>query len=164
MYPFSDELPQSAVNVADFTVQSLHKTAGGLNPTALLHTNTDLDVDTALGLISTTSPSYPLLASIEKNIGFLNSGRGRRKIKDLIAQIRELRQNCPNVKFCGDDITKILVKVDGLSGEELSEVLYKKFGIEDEKTNEISTMLLCGIGTDKNSLKRLTQALNFFRN
>ena len=159
LYPFSEELPESAVNVADFTVQSLHKTAGGLNPTALLHTNTDLDVDSALALISTTSPSYPLLASIEKNVRFLNSGRGRRKVKDLIAQIRELRKNCPNVKFGGDDITKILVKVDGLSGEELSEILYEKFGIEDEKTNKVSTMLLCGVGTEKNSLKRLEQAL-----
>ena len=33
-----------AVKIADFTVQSLHKTAGGLNPTALLHTTTNLNI------------------------------------------------------------------------------------------------------------------------
>ena len=38
LYPFCDELPTSAIYLgADFVIQSLHKTAGGLNPTALLH-------------------------------------------------------------------------------------------------------------------------------
>ena len=64
LYPFSDKLPLSAVNVADFTVQSLHKTAGGLNPTALLHCNCEVDVRPALDMFMTTSPSYPLLAWI----------------------------------------------------------------------------------------------------
>ena len=76
LYPFSSELPESAVNYADFTVQSLHKTAGGLNPTALLHVNCECDIDNALGLISTTSPSYPLFLTIEKNINYLNSQKG----------------------------------------------------------------------------------------
>lgn len=160
LYPFSDELPESAVKIADFTVQSLHKTAGGLNPTALLHTNTDLDVDMALSLISTTSPSYPILASIEKNVHFLNSVRGRKKIENLIKQIKVLRKNCPQVQFGGDDITKILVRIEGMSAEELSEKLFGVYNIEDERTNLKSTMLLCGIGTSTNALKRLTVALN----
>ena len=84
LYPFSDKLPQSAVNIADFTIQSLHKTAGGLNPTALLHVNCDLDATKALSMINTTSPSYPLLASIEANINYLNSSRGRKKLDELI--------------------------------------------------------------------------------
>ena len=51
LYPFSDKLPQSAVNIADFTIQSLHKTAGGLNPTALLHVNCNLELEAALSTI-----------------------------------------------------------------------------------------------------------------
>lgn len=160
LYPFSDELPESAVKIADFTVQSLHKTAGGLNPTALLHTNTDLDVDWALSLISTTSPSYPILASIEKNVHFLSSARGRKKIENLIKQIKVLRQNCPKIQFGGDDVTKILIKVEDMTSEELSEKLFEVYNIEDERTNSKSTMLLCGIGTSTRSLKHLTEALN----
>ena len=76
LYPFSEELPESAVNYADFTIQSLHKTAGGINPTALLHSNS-VNPTEALNMISTTSPSYPMLESIEANINFLNSKRGR---------------------------------------------------------------------------------------
>lgn len=159
LYPFSKRLPESAVNIADFTVQSLHKTAGGLNPTALLHTMTDLDIKQALNMINTTSPSYPILASIEENINFLNSWWGKRKLEQLIDELEILQEECTNCEFFGDDITKILVKMDGISGEELSEILFKNYNIEDEKTNNKSTMLLCGIGTDKKKIKKLKDAL-----
>ena len=160
LYPFSDKLPESAVKIADFTIQSLHKTAGGLNPTALLHVNCALNAENALSMINTTSPSYPLLASIEANINFLNSKRGRKKLDTLIEDIKTLKNTVQNIEFSGDDITKILVKHRGMTGYELSEILYEKFNIEDEKTNNISTMLLCGIGTDEKSLCRLFRALN----
>lgn len=153
LYPFSERLPQSAVNFADFTVQSLHKTAGGINPTALLHSN-DIDPSEALSMISTTSPSYPMLATIEANINYLNSTRGRKAIEDLIDNIKSL-----NLPQGGDDITKILIKKAGVSGLELSELLFDKYGIEDERTNAVSTMLLCGIGTGENQLRKLQKAL-----
>lgn len=159
LYPFSKDLPQSAVNIADFTIQSLHKTAGGLNPTALLHVNCKLSAKKALSMINTTSPSYPILASIEANINYLNSAKGKKKISDLIKNIKEIRNSVNTVEFGGDDITKILIKHNLMSGYELSEKLFENFNIEDEKTNDVSTMLLCGIGTCENKLIRLKQAL-----
>ena len=155
LYPFSERLPKSAIPYADFTVQSLHKTAGGINPTALLHSNCDLDVKSALEKITTTSPSYPMLATIEANINFLNSKRGRKKIEELIDGILCVKSKLTNFEFYGDDITKILIKKQGLSGYELSEILFEKYNIEDERTNEKSTMLLTGIGTEKAKLERL---------
>ena len=145
-------------NGADFVIQSLHKTAGGLNPTALLHCNLDIDVKNALEMITTTSPSYPLLASIEKNINFLNSKKGRGKILELIENIEDLKKNVQYCEFYEGDPTKILLKTLNLNGFELSEFLYKN-GIEDEKTNEKSTMLLCGVGTDLKKLKKLERVL-----
>lgn len=164
LYPFCEKLPDSAISQgADFVIQSLHKTAGGLNPTALLHCNIDLDVQSALDLISTTSPSYPLFASIEKNINFLNSKKGRAKILELIENIDEFKKNVSNVEFyrgkCGGDTTKILVKHSKHSGFELSDILFDKYKIEDERANEKSVMLLCGIGTDLKKLKRLEKVL-----
>ena len=159
LYPFSEDLPESAIQYADFTIQSLHKTAGGINPTALLHCNCDLDVKSALKMITTTSPSYPMLATIEANINYLNSSKGRKKIAELINNIKELKNSCSNVDYFGDDITKILIKKESLSGFELSEILFNKFDIEDERTNEKSTMLLCGLGTTKEKLLRLKKAL-----
>lgn len=159
LYPFSERLPQSAVNIADFTIQSLHKTAGGLNPTALLHVNCNIDASNALSMINTTSPSYPLLATIEANIKFLNSQKGKKHINNLINCLEKIKQTTKNVEFGGDDITKLLIKKDGLSGYELSSILFDKYNIEDEKTNEISTMLLCGIGTSEKKLNHLKSAL-----
>lgn len=160
LYPFCDKLPESAIyQGADFVIQSLHKTAGGLNPTALLHSNCNLNVQDALDLITTTSPSYPLLASIEKNINFLNSKKGRAKILELINNIEELKLNITSCEFYESDSTKILIKAPSLSGYELSSILYKN-KIEDEKTNEKSTMLLCGIGTSLKKLERLEKVLN----
>lgn len=145
LYPFSENLPGSAVKYADFTIQSLHKTAGGLNPTALLHSN-NIDPTDALNLITTTSPSYPMLATIEANIRFLNSKRGRKYIEDLISNIKSL-----NLPQLNDDITKILL----LGGNELSKKLFDKYNIEDEKSNNKTTLLLTGIGTDKKKLLKL---------
>ncbi|MCM1009550.1 MAG: aminotransferase class I/II-fold pyridoxal phosphate-dependent enzyme [Fusobacterium sp.] len=158
LYPFSDRLPKTSIGIADFTVQSLHKTAGGLNPTALLHSR-EIDPSDALAMINTTSPSYPLLMTIEANINFLNSARGRKKLEALIDSITEMRESCKNVQFFGDDITKILIKKDGMTGVELSEYLFEECNIEDEKTNSISTMLLTGIGTTKKKIEKLRRAL-----
>ncbi|CDE61748.1 orn/Lys/Arg decarboxylase major domain protein [Fusobacterium sp. CAG:439] len=159
LYPFSDKLPQSAVNIADFTIQSLHKTAGGLNPTALLHVNCDLNAEASLSMISTTSPSYPLLASIEANINYLNSAKGRKQLNSLILALEKIRKNVKNIDFGGNDMTKLLIKKEGMSGYELSQKLFDTYNIEDEKTNEISTMLLCGIGTSDKKLEHLRKAL-----
>lgn len=160
LYPFSDNLPLSAVNIADFTVQSLHKTAGGLNPTALLHCNCDIDVKPALDLITTTSPSYPLLASIEANIDYLDSDEGRKEIENLIIRLDRIREKTKGCLFFGDDPTKLLIRVPNVTGYELSEMLYEEFGIEDERTNEKSTMLLCGIGTDNKKLDLLQKVFS----
>ena len=159
LYPFSEKLPLSAVNIADFTVQSLHKTAGGLNPTALLHCNCEVDVRPALEMFMTTSPSYPLLASIENNIRFLDSKQGHKEIDLLIDRLDHIREHCFGCEFFGDDPTKLLIRIPDMSGYELSKMLYEKYGIEDEKTNEKSTMLLCGIGTDKAKLDKLEKVL-----
>jgi len=161
LYPFCDKLPKSAVESADFTIQSLHKTAGGLNPTALLHSNCEINPQSALDMINTTSPSYPLLATIEANINYLNSQKGRKKILNLIELISNLKMSCPNLQFGGDDITKILVKSKKMSGEELSEKLYNS-GIEDERSNNKSVMLLCGLGTDTKKIERLKKVLKKF--
>ena len=56
-----------------------------------------------------------------------------------------------NLPQLNDDITKILL----LGGNELSEKLFDKYNIEDEKSNDKTTLLLTGIGTDKKKLLKL---------
>ncbi len=161
LYPFCDKLPKSAIyQGADFIIQSLHKTAGGLNPTALLHCNLkNADIQSALSLISTTSPSYPLLASIEKNVNFLNSKKGKIKILELIESVEKMKENLSFLEFYQNDITKILVKHPKLNGFEFSKILFEKYKIEDEISNQKSVMFLCGLGTNLKKLDRLEKIL-----
>lgn len=159
LYPFSDRLPETSIKYSDITVQSLHKTAGGLNPTALLHSNCEVDVKLYLNKINTTSPSYPILYSIESNIKFLNSSRGKKRLDGMLDSLERLRAGYNTISFYGDDLTKLVIRKEGMSGLELSSLLYDRYNIEDEIMNECSTMLLCGIGTGHKKLMFLEDAL-----
>ncbi|MBT9142686.1 MAG: Arginine decarboxylase [Dehalococcoidia bacterium] len=66
---FSRSLPVSAGHLADLRVQSWHKTLAALTPGAVLHQH-GVRVDqhrlrSALQLVQTSSPSYPLLLSLD---------------------------------------------------------------------------------------------------
>ncbi len=160
----------SLVQGADIVVQSLHKTAGALNPCALLHISRECNINPktiqqALNLITTTSPSYPLLLNIENTIEYLSSAKGQFCIQDLVKNVNRLVRNIkllPNLEVYSynNDITKLLIKVTNLSGFELSEILFEKYKIEDELANEKAVLLLTGLGTTKSKLKKLENALN----
>ncbi|MDD3237727.1 MAG: aminotransferase class I/II-fold pyridoxal phosphate-dependent enzyme [Candidatus Gastranaerophilales bacterium] len=154
---------------ADITIQSLHKTAGAINPAAIMHLSFDSKVPSekiqkALNLINTTSPSYPLLLDIESTIDFLGSKAGKKQIAKLIDEIVKFKNDLSkqenlHIYYDNNDITKILVKIDGLSGFELSDILFNKYKIEDELANDKSVLFLTGIGTDKKKLTKLKKAL-----
>ena len=159
----------SLIQGADIVVQSLHKTAGALNPSALLHLSKDTDIDVgkiqkSLNLITTTSPSYPLLVNIEGTINYLNSEKGKENLSDLVKHVNRLirtLKSIPNLEVYSynNDVTKLLVKVTNMSGFELSDILFEKYNIEDELANEKSVLLLTGLGTTKSKLKKIEKAL-----
>ncbi len=159
----------SILQGADIVIQSLHKTAGALNPSALLHIAKDSEINPktvqqALNLITTTSPSYPLLINIEGTLNYLNSTRGKQDLHELLKNVNRLIRSLktiPNLEVYSynNDVTKILVKVTNMSGFELSDILFDKYDIEDELANEKSVLFLVGIGTTKAKLKKLEKAL-----
>ena len=171
LYNFSDKLPKTAIEQgADVSVNSLHKTAGALNQTAVLNiSNTINNVDVtvfqaALNLFQTTSPSYPLLSNIEACFNFLNSKDGKKEIDNLILEIEKTKSELKRfgVEFYDDenhDSTKILLRKNGISGFDLSDSLFDEFNIEDEMTNQNSCLFLSGIGTTRQKLDKLKQAL-----
>ena len=95
---------------------------------------------------------------VEKNINYLNSQKGRQKLNELLNNIQNLKQSCSNIEFYDGDLTKILIKHPKYNGIKLSEILFEN-DIEDEKTNEKSTLLLCGLGTSKAKIERLKKVL-----
>ena len=172
---FSDELPESAINQgADISVNSLHKTAGALNQTAILNINRqirniDLNIfQKSINLFHTTSPSYPLLANIEACICYLNSKAGHDEINNLISEINKIKKELRRygvefMEFENSDITKLFIKKEGISGYDLSDSMYDEYNIEDELNNAIGCLYLCGIGTTKQKLEKLKNSLKKVR-
>lgn len=80
---FNDKFPRPAISSGiDVVTNSVHKSLGGLNATALLHvgknsTITPQVVKDAYHLLNTTSPSPMILADVEGCVAaFVNEGQG----------------------------------------------------------------------------------------
>ena len=171
LYNFSSLFPKTAIQQgADFSVNSLHKNAGSPNPCALLHLSKSLNSDwcdklqNALNLITTTSPPYPFLASIEANIAYLNSKKGAHGIERLFEEMEYLDRKLTKIgweflKDINHDTTKMLIKKDGINPQKLSDQLYEKFNIEDELTTQRAVLFLTGVGTTANKFTDLKRAL-----
>lgn len=168
LWNFNDTLPTPAIKQgADASVQSLHKTAGALTQSSILHISKTSKIEPnklqeSLNLINTTSPSYLLLASAESSVEFLNSKKGQKELSSFIKHIMLTRKNLSlieGVKLLDTgDITKIFIKIKGISGEELSDKLMDK-NIEDELVNNKGVLFLTGLGTTKSKLKKLEHAI-----
>ncbi len=156
---------------ADASVQSLHKTCGAINPAALVHLSlsskiTKTQLLDALNLISTTSPSFPIMANIEETIDFLSSKKGKKEIFQLTQNAMMLISKIKEFEFIkiyynNNDITKFLIQPTNLRAEEVSEILYKKFKIECEIQHKNALTFVCGIGTTTNKIKKLLKALSY---
>lgn len=168
LWNFSDRLPTPAIKLgADASVQSLHKTAGALTQSSILHIAKESKikpskVQQALNLINSTSPSYLLLASIENAVDFLQSKKGQKELDKTLENILKIRKkisDLPKIQVAeNEDFTKIFLKIEGLNGYQLSEKL-SEFDIEDELANEKGVLLLCGLGTSKTKLNHLHKSL-----
>ncbi|NLF83193.1 MAG: aminotransferase class I/II-fold pyridoxal phosphate-dependent enzyme [Candidatus Gastranaerophilales bacterium] len=170
LWNFSDCLPTSSIHCgADACVHSLHKTGSCLNQGALLHIAQDslifsAQVQSALNLINTTSPSYLLLSSIEASIEYLNSSRGRQRLESLITNIEQAKEYLSQrveVEFLesNHDPTKLFFGLKNISGQDLSDFLEEKHNIEVELNNNVGILALTGIGTGKDKLEKLANAV-----
>ncbi len=176
LYNFSHKLPKSAIEQgADITINSLHKTAGALNQTALLNINKDIrnielnEFQNAINLFQTTSPSYPLLRNIEECLTYLNSKQGKNEIDKLLIEIKKFKDELKHFDIdfyeaSNQDITKIILRKNGLNCIKLSEILYNEFDIEDEMTSSNYCLFLTGIGTKSSKLNKLKNALKKIEN
>lgn len=174
LWNFSDELPSSALELgADAVVHSLHKTGGSMTQSSLLHIskNSKLDVhkiEHSLKLLHTTSPSILLLASLDAARAHLDSKKGRALIKNAIENAKYFRSEAKkisglsvlgeedNVKF---DITKIFIKMKGLTGKRLETILELDFNIEIESASDEGVLILSNIGNTRGEFEYLIKAL-----
>ena len=174
LWNFNSALPTPALQLgADAVVQSLHKTGGSMSQSSMLHIahNSKLDVkkiEKALKLLHTTSPSLILLASLDAARANLSSEKGQKQIERAIKNAKYLRKRLDKMEHIHQlktdfgfktDITKVFIKVDGLSGKRLESILEIDFNIEVESASDIGALLLVNLGNKRSEIKYLADCL-----
>lgn len=137
-FHFHKEFPTSAVCCgADLVIQSIHKTLPALTQTALLHICSDnVNVEKVKmywNLYQTTSPSYILMASIDRCITIIEQD-GNRLYAQYIYQLLNLRNEIKKLHYIKlidtDDISKIVLCVK--NGKVFSNVIKDIYHIQLE--------------------------------
>lgn len=174
LWNFNSELPTSALQLgADAVVHSLHKTGGSMSQSSMLHIakNSKLDikkVEKALKLLHTTSPSLILLASLDAARANLASENGKNLIDKAVQNAKYLRKRIDKMEHIYQlktdfgfktDITKVFVKIDGLSGKRLESILEIDFNIEVESASDVGALMLINLGNTRSEIKYLADAL-----
>lgn len=174
LWNFNDKLPTTSLKLgADIVVHSLHKTGGSMSQSSMLHIAEDSlvnaeDVERALMLLHTTSPSLMLLGSLDAARANLQSPRGQKQLSRAIANAKYLRseidkmQNIHQLKSdfgYKTDVTKVFIKADGLSGKRLESILEIDFGIEVESASDVGILILCNIGNKRSDFEYLVDCL-----
>jgi len=174
LWNFSDELPESSLKLgADAVIHSLHKTGGSMSQSSMLHIAHDSLLDTrkieqALMLLQSTSPSILLLSSLDAARAHLQSERGQRKLSKTIENAKYIREQLSQINGvelispCEEynvDITKIFVKIAGLSGKRLEYILEMDFNIEVEAASDDGVLILCNLGNTKKEAQYLVKSI-----
>ena len=171
--------PDSAVRCgADLVVESAHKTLPSLTQTALLHLPAGSladpqEVERQLDIFETSSPSYPLMASLDSCTSLLLS-RGEelfrswlqtlweydQKVKDL-RHLRALGHSAPCPQFFGFDPGKLPVFTGGtqFTGASLAQALRSRFGFETEMACGHLCLGMTSPADDREAVLRFADAL-----
>ena len=175
LWNFNDKLPTSSLKLgADIVVHSLHKTGGSMSQSSMLHVSENSkicveDVERALMLLHTTSPSLMLLGSLDAARANLQSERGQKQLSKAIANAKFLRSEIDKMESIHHlksgfgyktDVTKIFIKADGLSGKRLESILEIDFGIEVESASDEGLLVLSNMGNKRSDFEYLAQCLH----
>ena len=174
LWNFNKHLPVTALKLgADAVVHSLHKTGGSMSQSSMLHISKDsvldeLAVEKSLKLLHTTSPSLMLLASLDAARANLQSKSGQNLLEKAVKNAKYLRKRLDSIpklhQLKSDfgyktDVTKVFIKIDGLSGKRLESILEIDFNIEVESASDIGVLILCNIGNKHSDFKYLADSL-----
>lgn len=164
-FPFHEKFPDSAVACgADAVIQSIHKTLPALTQTALLHLNgSRIDrerVKRYWNMYQTTSPSYVLMAGIERCMTILEE-QGKKLFDEYIQRLLQLREQIGTLKNITlletDDISKIVLLMD--NGKRLYNRLLEAFHIQLEMASLSYVIAMTSIGDKKEYYERFFMAL-----
>ena len=176
---FHEKLPLSAMQAgADMSATSMHKLGGSLTQSSILNVRKGLvnpkRVQAVLSMLTTTSTSYILLASLDtarRNLAV----NGKKMLDHTIELSQYIRKSvneipglyCPGEEILGTeatydyDPTKILVCVKdlGISGYEVEKWLRNNYNIEVELSDLYNILCLITLGDTYDMADKLILAL-----
>lgn len=162
------DLQVAALNCdADIIVQSWHKSLGSLTQSGVLHlVNNNYftynHIKRSLDLVSSTSPSFLLLLSLELTRKHLAETKGEffNGLYTNSVSFRNELQKIENIScFKNDDPFKVYLKSKSTSGIDFAYKLYKEYSIEVESANEIGFLMQLGINFNEQVKNKVLEAI-----
>ena len=172
---FSDKLPLSAIEAgADIVIHSTHKTLASLTQTSMIHICSDrVDLNRlreCFNLFTTTSPSYIFLLSNELAAAYMD-GEGRERLDRSVDKVEELVRRLKDIDrvlvlskeddstIYDKDITKILFRLEGMTGSHLNRLLMEEYDIILEMADYYYCLALTSLMNQDRDFDRLVLAL-----
>jgi arginine decarboxylase len=162
---------------ADLWVQGTHKILGSLTQTGMLHLRKqridEARIQRGLEFITTTSPSYLLLASLDSNRRFL-AQTGKQLFREKRPAIQEVKEQLDELKgvtiLTGERVNDPSKMVDpwkisfsfnqaGISGYEANAILENQYQIQAEYADLDQVTCFISPWQDWDDVERLSQAL-----
>ena len=179
-FGFHEAFPQTAVRQgADLVIQSMHKVLPSLTQTALLHLNSAYVAPGAIekyrNMFETSSPSYVLMAGMEKCIRMLakdserlfalyteHLGEFHKKVRSFSKIHITEKADFSRGEIYGLDPSKIVISVRGASidGNRLSHLLLERYHLQMEMVSGFYVLAMTSIMDSEEGFLRLYEALN----
>ncbi|MBM7589276.1 aminotransferase class I/II-fold pyridoxal phosphate-dependent enzyme [Brevibacillus fulvus] len=175
---FHEKMPMSAMQAgADMAATSVHKLGGSLTQSSILNVREGLvdvnRVKTVMSMLTTTSTSYILLASLDMARQHL-AMHGHELLEKAIALANNARRQIneiPRIHCVGEEIlgtpatyamdpTKLLIHVHdlGITGWEVENWLREKYNIEVEMSDLYNVLCFITAGDSEETVQTLVDA------
>jgi lysine decarboxylase len=177
---FHDALPLSAMQAgADMAATSVHKLGGSMTQTSVLNVREGYvnpgRVQSIISMLTTTSTSYLLLASLDVARKQLAT-KGRQMVDRAINMAQDARRRineipglyCFGAEIIGQnssrfdmDPTKLCINVNqlGVTGIDVENMLREEFNIEVEMSDLYNILCIVSLGDVEEDLNQLIKAL-----
>jgi lysine decarboxylase/arginine decarboxylase len=181
LFGLDDRLPAAPLTLgADAVVISAHKGLGSLTQSSLLLVAEQPvgpsagDIAAALRLVTTTSPSYLLMLSLEAATRYMFSPAGRRQLALAVAAASDAPSMLAGsgtsiIRAEGPGITQDPMRLNldawslGLTGLQLATCLRQRAGVQVESADWRSVLVVLGASDHLPTIARLAEALAVVR-
>ncbi|NLM27899.1 MAG: aminotransferase class I/II-fold pyridoxal phosphate-dependent enzyme [Clostridiaceae bacterium] len=174
-FAFSQRFPPTAISLgADMAVQSFHKTLPALTQAAVLHIGSRrvniAAVQKAVSMLTTTSPSYMIMASIEYACGLAGT-EGEKRYGRLLERLELMKRGLSGMdklRLVPDELdgfkrdpSRIVVNTanSDISGFDLARILSSEYGIYPEMADEYNVVFITAVSDGDREIDALQRSL-----